>query len=251
MEREVVNNAFYNDLGSQWYEADDHPIALLRAENRARAPWVAAQLASHFTAPCSVLDIGCGAGFLSNCLAQLGHELTGVDLSSSSLKVAQAYDTTRTANYNQADARSLPFQQGQFDAVCAMDLLEHVEEPALVISEASRVLKPGGLFFFHTFNRTWLSWLFAVKGIEWFIPNAPRHIHLYRLFIKPCELTTYLHQSGLKLSEIHGLVPRIDKSFLKLLLRRGIPSQFSFKTIPSLVCGYVGFATKPFLNSDL
>ncbi len=248
MEREVVNNAFYDDLGSQWYEADDHPIALLRAENRARAPWVATQLASHFAGPCSVLDIGCGAGFLSNSLARQGHQLTGIDLSSSSLKVAQTYDITRKTHYQQADACSLPFEQDQFDAVCAMDLLEHVEEPARVIAEASRVLKPGGLFFFHTFNRTWLSWLFAIKGIEWFVPNAPRHIHLYRLFIKPSELTTYLHQSDLELSVIHGLMPRIDKSFLKTLLRRGIPPQFSFKTIPSLSCGYFGFAIRSFVE---
>lgn len=246
MEREVVNNAFYDDLGSQWYEAYDHPIALLRAENKARAPWVASQLTNHFTAPCSVLDIGCGAGFLSNCLAQHGHKLTGIDLSSPSLKIAQAYDTTHTAHYQKADACSLPFQQGQFDAVCAMDLLEHVEEPDRVIAEASRVLKPGGLFFFHTFNRTWLSWLFAVKGIEWFVPNTPCHIHLYRLFIKPSELTSYLHHNELKLSKIHGLMPRMDKSFLKLLLRRGIPPQFSFKTISSLSCGYVGFAIKSY-----
>ena len=78
MEREVVNNAFYDDLGRKWYEAYDHPIALLRAENNARAPWVAKKIADHFDKNrCSVLDIGCGGGFLSNTLAQHGHQVTG------------------------------------------------------------------------------------------------------------------------------------------------------------------------------
>lgn len=245
MGREVINNGFYDDLGAQWYEADNHPIALLRAENRARAPWVADKLVNHFACRrCSVLDIGCGAGFLSNALAQKGYRLTGIDLSRESLEVAQAYDRTRSVLYQPGDACSLPLEDSQFEAVCAMDLLEHVEDPYRVIAEAARVLKPGGLFFFHTFNRTWLSWLFAIKSLEWFIPNTPRNIHLYRLFIKPSELTAYLDRSGLKVTEVHGLMPRIDTAFFKLLLRRGVPPQFSFKTISSLSCGYVGFATK-------
>jgi len=251
MERKEVNNAFYDELGTTWYESSNHPIALLRAENRARAPWVAQKLVHHFKNPCAVLDVGCGAGFLSNTLAQQGHRLTGIDLSPKSLEVAKAYDQTQTVQYQTADACSLPFKDAQFEAVCAMDLLEHVENPNQVIAESARVLKPGGLLFFHTFNRTWLSWLFAIKGLEWFIPNTPRHIHIYRLFIKPSEMQAHLKTHNLQLSEIHGLMPKIDKSFFQLLLRRGIPTNFSFKTISSLSCGYIGCALKSQKNIEI
>ncbi len=245
MERKVVNNAFYDDLGKKWYEAYDHPIALLRAENRARAPWVAQKIHDHFEhKKCAVLDIGCGGGFLSNALAQQGHQVTGVDLSEESLTVAREHDTTSTVLYKTGNALALPFAPSQFEIACAMDLLEHVEDPGKVIGEAARVLKPGGLFFFHTFNRNWLSWLFALKGIEWFVPNSPPNIHLYRLFIKPSEMSTYFQKSSLKLSQMCGLMPIMDKAFIKLLLSRQISHQFSFKMVPSLKCGYMGYAIK-------
>jgi 2-polyprenyl-6-hydroxyphenyl methylase/3-demethylubiquinone-9 3-methyltransferase len=245
MEREVVNNAFYDDLGKQWYEAYNHPIALLRAENKARAPWVIKKIAEHFSQNrCSLLDIGCGGGFLSNTLAQHGHQVTGIDISEESLHIAREMDSTRTVNYCKADGYKLPFSSEQFEIVCAMDLLEHVEEPTRVIAEASRVLKPGGIFFFHTFNRNWFSWLIALKGVEWFVPNTPENMHLYRLFIKPREMTHYLKQNNLKVSEILGLMPAMDKGFFQLILQRRISTHFSFKIISSLKCGYMGHAIK-------
>ncbi len=245
MERKVINNAFYDDLGSKWYEADDHPIALLRAENRARAPWVADKIKQHFKEKkCNVLDMGCGAGFLSNTLAQKGFQVTGIDLSEGSLSVARENDTTGTVCYQHADANALPFKAAQFDIACAMDVLEHVESPLQLITEAARVLKSGGMFFFHTFNRNWFSYLFALKGMEWFVPNMPANIHLYRLFIKPRELADHLKNCSFQISEIHGLMPTIDKAFFKLLMKREIPSDFSFKIVPSLKCGYMGYAIK-------
>jgi len=245
MERKVVNNDFYDDLGEKWYQAYDHPIALLRAENQARAPWVAKKIADHFiNKNCAVIDIGCGGGFLSNTLAYQGHQVTGIDLSEESLNVARKHDTTCTVCYQNANAYSLPFSSSKFEIACAMDILEHVEEPIKVIAEASRVLKPGGLFFFHTFNRNWLSWLFALKGIEWFVQNAPSNIHLYRLFIKPSEICHYLEKSCLNVSEILGLMPAMNKAFFKFLLLRRISPQFSFKIISSIKCGYMGYAIK-------
>jgi 2-polyprenyl-6-hydroxyphenyl methylase/3-demethylubiquinone-9 3-methyltransferase len=249
MERKVVNNAFYDALGNEWYESYNHPIALLRAENKARAPWVSLKIAEHFkTKNCSIIDVGCGGGFLSNTLAQQGHCVSGIDLSEESLSVAHERDITGTVSYQKADAYALPFPEKHFEIVCAMDLLEHVEEPARVISEASRVLKPGGLFFFHTFNRNWFSWLFALKGVEYFVPNTPPNIHVYRLFIKPSELACTLVQNGLKVSEYHGLMPAIGKPFFQLILQRKISPQFSFKIVPSLKCGYMGYAIKESFN---
>jgi 2-polyprenyl-6-hydroxyphenyl methylase / 3-demethylubiquinone-9 3-methyltransferase len=218
--------------------------AFLRAENRARAPWVAKKIAHHFAhKQCSVVDVGCGAGFLSNALAQYGHHVTGIDLSEESLNVAREKDVTHTVYYCNANGYALPFSPLQFEVICAMDLLEHVEEPGKMIAEASRVLKPGGLFFFHTINRNWFSWLFALKGVEWFVPNTSPD-RLYRRFIKPKEMSKYLEQNLLKISEIFGLTPTLDKEFFKLVLNKIISNHFSFKIVPSLKCGYMGYAVK-------
>ena len=244
--QEEINNAFYDDLKDKWYAADDHPIALLRAENASRTPWVIDQIKNHFSfSSCKVLDIGCGAGFLANALAEQGHCVTGIDSSFESLEVAKRKDGTKSATYLEGDAYRLPFSQGEFDVVCAMDFLEHVEKPQSVIEQASRVLKPGGLFFFHTFNRNPLSWLVVLKGVEWFVKNTPKNMHVYRLFLKPAELKTLCAQSSLEVVTFQGLVPDIQKkAFWQMLVTRRVSNAFSFRLTSSLSCGYMGIARK-------
>jgi 2-polyprenyl-6-hydroxyphenyl methylase / 3-demethylubiquinone-9 3-methyltransferase len=239
-----VNNTWYADLGSRWYAAEDTPIALLRAESRHRNPWIAGEIARAFAEPCRVLDLGCGGGFLSNYLAERGHQVTGVDTTAENLTVARANDRSRTAQYHVGDARALEFRAASFDVVCAMDLLEHVEEPGRVIAEASRVLVPGGLFVFHTFNRTWQAKLIVIKGVEWFVRNAPHDLHVQRLFVKPDELRSMCRASGLEVAVIHGSRPRFGWPLLRMLTTGKVGDDFAFTTTPSLKLGYTGFARK-------
>lgn len=241
-----VNNDIYHQLGERWYTAKDDPVALLRAESRARNPWVASEIRSAYpTGQVSVLDIGCGAGFLANELARRGMTVTGFDASEESLAVARLHDVTKQVKYQQGDANSLPFAHESFDVACAMDFLEHVEQPAQIVAEAARVLRPGGLFFFHTFNRNWVSWLFGIKGVEWFVQNTPRDLHLYRLFIKPAELQQYCEQHGLRVTALHGLAPVIAKrAFWKMLVTGTVDDDFSFHFTYSVLLSYIGIATK-------
>lgn len=237
----TINNTFYDELGTQWISATDHPIALLRAENRLRNPWIASQL----PAKAKVLDLGCGAGLLTHDLAKQGHEVIGVDLSEKSLQVARQLDSTGRIKYLHADATAVPLEAGLFDAVCAMDLLEHVENPRGVVQEAARLLKPGGLFFFHTFNRTFLSWLIVIKGVDWCVKNAPPDMHIFRLFIKPKELEQMCTDFQMKTEEIKGLMVNFStKPFWQMLLRRTVPENLEFKFTNSLRTGYSGFARK-------
>jgi 2-polyprenyl-6-hydroxyphenyl methylase/3-demethylubiquinone-9 3-methyltransferase len=245
METEVINNTFYEELGQDWYNASNHPIALLRSENRARAPFVQKKIEAYFgKKKCRILDVGCGAGFLSNELAKSGHEVTGIDLSEGSLEVARRKDVTKSVHYLQADGLELPFEPNQFDIVLAMDFLEHIEEPKRAILSAANVLKSGGLFFFHTFNRTFLSWLVIIKGVEWFVKNAPKNMHVHQLFIKPSELDVIFQAGGLVTKEIHGLSPKVNGAFWKMLATRRVDESFAFKFTKNLSCGYVGFAQK-------
>src|SRR5215475_7295723 len=149
-----VNDDIYDHLGERWYTARDDPIALLRAEARARNPWIAGAISQAFPSDeVKVLDIGCGGGFLSNYLAEAGFTVIGLDA-------------------------------------------------------AARVLQPGGLFFFATFNRNFISWLFGIKGVEWFVKNTPPRLHELSHFIKPAELRAMCEESGLRINELRGFAPR-------------------------------------------
>ena len=241
-----INNAVYDELGEGWYSARDNPVALLRAESRLRAAWVLEELKVHSgERPLAILDVACGGGLLANPLARAGHAVTGIDLSESSLDVARRHDSTGSVAYLARDARALGLPDGRFDVVCMMDFLEHIEDRDGVIREAARVLRPGGLFFFHTFNRTPLSWLIAIKGVGWAVKNTPRNLHVYSLFLKPAELAGLCARNHLAIDVIRGVRPRIFTwAFLKLLFTARVSDGFQFEFTRSQRVGYCGRARK-------
>lgn len=240
-----INNAFYDELSEKWFQSEDHPVALLRAENQLRNPWIHQMIQKQLSKSCKVLDLGCGAGFLTSYLAELGHDATGIDLSEESLKIAQKHDPSQRVNYLRASADAVPFENESFDVVCAMDLLEHVHNPASVIKEASRVLKKQGLFFFHTFNRNLLSYLMVIKGVDWCFYQPPANMHVYPLFIKPKELESICLSHQLKVEQMLGVRPDFNsKAFWKLLFQRKVSQNFRFIFTSSLKTGYSGYAVK-------
>jgi 2-polyprenyl-6-hydroxyphenyl methylase/3-demethylubiquinone-9 3-methyltransferase len=241
----IINNDFYESLQEKWYTANDHPIALLRSENALRARWVSHEIKRMLGKGAKILDLGCGAGFLSNDLSADGFDVTGIDLSRNSLKVAKHYDKTQRVNYLYGDVYAPPFEDSTFDVVCAMDILEHVENPSLLIQQASRVLRHGGVFFFHTFNRNLFSNLIVIKGVDWFVKNAPPHMHVYELFIKPAELEMMCREYALQPKYFTGLAPCFwSFSFWKMLFTREVPKDFRFVFVKSLSTGYCGYAMK-------
>jgi 2-polyprenyl-6-hydroxyphenyl methylase/3-demethylubiquinone-9 3-methyltransferase len=247
----VIDNAFYDSLGDRWYEAYDDPLGLLRAEGGLKNPWVSERIrASLGDRPGRILDVGCGAGFLANALASEGHRVSGVDMSRGSLKIAAAHrpESLKARGgpaYAVADAYRLPYRDASFDAVTALDFLEHVTAPERVLAEAARILRPGGLFFFHTFNRNPLAWLIVIKGVEWFVRNTPKRMHVLPLFIKPAELRAYCQSNGLQPREMTGMRPDILRpAFWKMLATRRVPPDFKFRFTPSLALSYLGYAQK-------
>ena len=124
-------------------------------------------------------------------------------------------------------------------------LLRAEEDPGQVIAEAARVLKPAGLFFFHTFNRNVLSWLIVIKGVAWFVRNTPPNLDILRLFLKPAEVRSACEKHGLVAIELQGMRPKLGLPFWKMLLTRSVPADFAFTFTKSTGLGFSGMARKP------
>lgn len=239
----VINNEFYKDLGDRWHTSEGDAVALLRRENETKSPWVISQISEMgLTAP-QVLDIGCGGGFLTLAMMKVGFRCTGLDVSEDVLASGRARDPQKLAKWVVGNALKLPFEDQSFDAVCIMDVLEHVNDPKKAVQEALRVLKPEGRFLFHTFNRTPLAWLFAAKGLDWFIQNSQTHVHDWKMFIKPRELESWIQDEDFSVISWKGIHPRF-RSVVKLLWTRKVPTDFEFGLGGPLQVGYLGVAER-------
>lgn len=238
-----IDNAFYDELGERWYEDSAHPIALLRAESTIKLDFVRQSLLAQPKKPTKLLDIGCGAGLLSIPLAGDGYEVKGIDLSENSIATARARGSN--AKFAVGSAYELPEADGSYDAVLMMDFLEHVEEPERAISEARRVLRPGGILLTQTFNRTWRARLLAIHAVRLLARGCPPHFHVYDLFIKPQELVGMAADQGLHVEEMKGLRPEFfSKAFWWSVTRRRLHPNFSFRYTRSLGVGYLARFTK-------
>lgn len=211
-------------------------MAHIQAQHKLCAPWILENLPPKR----KILDIGCGHGIVAHMLAQAGHQVTGVDLSPECIDQAKDHDLTRSIRYLNANAYSLPFQDGEFDAIVAVNILEHVEEPNLLIGEAARVLKGKGSLFFQTVNRTWQSFLFKTACR----PHAPSEMRLFPLYIKPEELEEMFEMHKLTIQMVQGMRPNWTKSFWKMIGWGTGANDISYRFCHSLKMGYCGIARK-------
>ena len=197
--------AKFSDLAHRWWDVNSE-FRPLHQINPLRLDWIQSMVALKDK---QVLDVGCGGGILSDAMARVGAKVTGIDLATKSLKVAQLHALeTQTPNvsYREVSAEALATEQPAcFDVVTCMEMLEHVPDPASVVQACATVVKPGGWVFFSTLNRNPQSFLFAIVGAEYVLNLLPKGTHEYAKFIRPSELAAFCRDAGLQTQASRGL----------------------------------------------
>ncbi len=156
----------------------------------------------------TVLDVGCGGGILAERMAARGAAVTGCDASRAALIAARAHleESAVEVDYVCATAEQMAqLHPGAFDVVTCMELLEHVPEPASVVSACARLARPGGEVIFSTINRNPKAYMLAVIGAEYLLGLLPRGTHDYAKFVRPSELDAWSRNAELTLEELRGL----------------------------------------------
>ena len=175
-----------------------------------------------------VLDIGCGGGILTESLAKLGANVTGIDAAEGPLAVArlhQAESGTDVTYINSTAEAMAAAEPESFDVVTCLEMLEHVPSPADIVAACARLVKPGGDAFFSTINRNAKAFLFAIVGAEYVLKMLPAGTHEYSKFIRPSELAAWgrdadlSHQSSIglhynPLTSEYSLGDNVDVNYL-------------------------------------
>lgn len=160
----------------------------------------------------TLLDMGCGGGLLSEPLSKMGADVLGVDASEVNVNVARTHAEKSGAlvsgklEYRATTAEELAATGAQFDVVCALEIVEHVEDVALFIQSCAALVKPGGLLFLSTINRTAKSMVMAKIGAEYVLRLLPRGTHDWKKFLKPSELHQHCRNAGLNVQHTTGMV---------------------------------------------
>ncbi len=154
-----------------------------------------------------IIDIGCGAGLLSEPLARMGAKMTSIDAAENNIEVAKVHaaQSGLAIDYRNGTPEMLVDEGKQFDIVLNMEVIEHVDDPQFFMQACAALLKPGGLMFVATLNRTIKSLALAKFGAEYVLRWLPAGTHDWRKFVKPSEMSGFLRGAGLDLIDITGV----------------------------------------------
>ena len=203
-------------IAPEWWN-ENGAFRPLHRLNPARIEYVRDRLAAHFDrdiktrapfASLGLLDIGCGGGLMCEPMARLGFAVTGIDADATALAMARKHAQTQQLDidYRDDDVEALAARDRRFDAVLALEVVEHAADSALFVATAASLVKPGGALILSTINRTPKAYAAAIIGAEYLLRWLPRGTHDYRKFRRPSELARDVRAAGLVVGDMAGLV---------------------------------------------
>lgn len=206
----------FSDLAAQWWDPEGK-FATLHKFNPVRLAFIREAACRHFRLDEStlspftglrVLDIGCGGGLLCEPMARLGADVVGADAAQKNVLTAKAHaeETGLAIDYRATTAEALTEAGERFDIVLNMEVVEHVADVDAFIATCAELVRPGGLMFVATLNRTLKAFALAIVGAEYVLGWLPRGTHQWEKFVTPAELTAALHAGGMRVRSRAGVV---------------------------------------------
>ena len=207
--------AKFSAMAAEWWRPDGK-FAVLHAFNPVRLAFIRDHVTAAFGLDpkakrplegVRILDIGCGGGLISEPLALQGARVTAIDPSEKNIGTAavHAQEQGVKIDYRVATAEELADAGESFDVVLNMEVLEHVSDPRAFTATCASLVRPGGLMFCATINRTWKAFALAIVGAEYILGWMPKGTHHWEKFITPEELEGWLHENGLAILEKTGV----------------------------------------------
>ncbi len=196
--------AKFDAMSSIWWDKSGE-LKALHDINELRLNYINDR--AHITGK-KVLDVACGGGILSEAMAALGADVTGIDAGREPLAVAKLHSeqSDLKINYRLATAEKFAETHSEhFEVITCLELLEHVPEPASIVDACCKMVKPGGDVFFATINRNPKAFLFAIIAAEYILGLVRKGTHTYKKFIKPTELEHWSAKAGLTRKDLTGL----------------------------------------------
>lgn len=210
-----VEVAKFERLAAEWWNPDGK-FRPLHKFNPVRLAYVRDEVVSHFGrdvraespfAGLRLLDIGCGGGLLAEPVARLGAEVVGADPAPANIAVARLHAASSglTIDYRATTAEALAEAAELFDVVLAMEVVEHVADIPAFLEACAKLLRPGGIVFIATINRTLKAYALAIVGAEYVLRWLPRGTHDYAKLVRPAELQAGLERAGLSIIARSGV----------------------------------------------
>ena len=202
----------FSNLADEWWDVKGK-FKPLHMFNPIRIEYIVEKIKQHysiksdnnFLRDLKILDIGCGGGLISEPMARLGGDITGIDASEKNIKVAQIHSKKNNLNIRYLNKSPEELQEFEkFDVILNLEIVEHVEDLDLYIKSCNKLLKKGGIMFTATLNRSISSYLKAIVGAEYILRWLPIGTHDWNKFIKPEELEKILFKEKFTTLDLEG-----------------------------------------------
>lgn len=205
----------FSKMAAEWWNPDGK-FKPLHKFNPVRLTYIRNHAAQHFGKDPNaqkpleglrMLDIGCGGGLLCEPMTRMGATVVGADASETNIEIAKihAEQSGLEIDYRAETSEALAAAGEKFDIILNMEVVEHVADVDLFLTSCADMLKPGGLMFVATINRTMKAMALAIIGAEYVLRWLPRGTHQYEKLVRPEEITTPLGNSGLSLIDQTGV----------------------------------------------